>query len=295
MALTISKARIYLENYYDKTHPTEEDDFLMIECLEYLIKETSNPDEMMNLGGYYYGKKQFDLAEEYYLMAAEYKSVDAYACLGYIYYYGRVDQPNYEKAFHYYKLAADAGDIESAYKVADMYKNGFFVEKNYDEYKRIIESLYPKVKDANRLNKPLPEIFTRLAGIYKKEGRNEEAVELLYQAKDFLAQRLIYSNFFGNLTIMKYLIRDLYSLVPFDVDYVDLFDLYYLLQKPCIVILHIFDKEYEINGLDPNDITLEDTHYENVESLFSRAKINNYNLSSLYRKIDYIEVREWKS
>ena len=108
MTFTIESAKQVLDDYYDLVHPQYE--------------ETNNPEYMVELGGWYYGQKQFDLAEDYYLMAAKLNYVDAYECLGYIYYYGRVGQPDYEKAFHYYKLASDQGNIVAAYKLADMYK-----------------------------------------------------------------------------------------------------------------------------------------------------------------------------
>ena len=57
------------------------------------------------------------------------------------------------------------GDLIAAYKVADMYKNGYYVQQDTEKYKSMIEELYPKVKNARRLNEPLPEVFTRLARI----------------------------------------------------------------------------------------------------------------------------------
>ena len=139
MALTIESAKQILDDYYDLVHPKYEDDIAFMDALEFLIKETNETEYMVELGGWYYEQKQFDLAEEYYLMAAKQGNVDAYECLGYIYYYGRVGQPDYEKAFHYYKLASDLGDVIAAYKLADMYKNGYYVSKDYTKYVQIIK------------------------------------------------------------------------------------------------------------------------------------------------------------
>lgn len=147
MAFTIESAKQVLDDYYDLVHPQYEDDIQFINALEFLIQETNNPEYMVELGGWYYGQKQFDLAEDYYLMAAKLNYVDAYECLGYIYYYGRVGQPDYEKAFHYYKLASDQGNLVAAYKLADMYKNGYYVQKDYPKYVQIIKSLYPYFKE----------------------------------------------------------------------------------------------------------------------------------------------------
>ena len=166
MELTTEKAQQILDDYYDLTQPKYEDDIALIHALEFLIKETNNPEYMVELGAWYYGQKQFDLAEEYYLMAAKLGYNDAYECLGYIYYYGRVGHPDYEKAFHYYKLASDQGNLIASYKLADMYKNGYYVQKDYPRYVQIIKDLYSKIQGATNTFDPVPEIYSRLAKIY---------------------------------------------------------------------------------------------------------------------------------
>ena len=248
---------------------------------------------MVELGGWYYEQRQFDLAEEYYLMAASLEYVDAYECLGYIYYYGRVGQPDYKKAFHYYKLASDKGNLVASYKLADMYKNGYYVSKDYSKYVEIIKSLYPLIQGATNTFDPVPEIYSRLAKIYVEEGNEDQAIQLLLIAKEFQSQRLIYSQFFGDLTIMKYIVNDLYSLIQFDPNYMDLFDLYYALQKPCKVAIeilgddHIIEAKYE-DGLFY--ICMDDKNYEDVDQFFLHAKVNEEPISTQYVNVNYIEI-----
>ena len=293
MELTIEKAQQILDDYYDLTQPTYEDDIQLINALEYLIKETNNPEYMVELGGWYYGQKQFDLAEEYYLMAAKLDYNNAYECLGYIYYYGRVGQPDYEKAFHYYKLASDQGNLVAAYKLADMYKNGYCVQKDYPKYVQIIKSLYPLLQGATNTFDPVPEIYSRLAKIYVEEGNEDQAIQLLLIAKEFQSQRLIYSQFFGDLTIMKYIVNDLYSLIQFDPDYMDLFDLYYALQKPCKVAIEILGEDHIIEAKYEDGlffICMDDKNYEDVDQFFLKAKINGEPISTQYVNVNYIEI-----
>ena len=293
MELTIEKAQQILDDYYDLTQPKYEDDISLIHALEFLIKETNNPEYMVELGAWYYGQKQFDLAEEYYLMAAKLGYNDAYECLGYIYYYGRVGHPDYEKAFHYYKLASDKGNLVAAYKLADMYKNGYYVQKDYPRYVQIIKDLYSKIQGATNTFDPVPEIYSRLAKIYVEEGNEDQAIQLLLIAKEFQSQRLIYSQFFGDLTIMKYIVNDLYSLIQFDPNYMDLFDLYYALQKPCKVAIeilgddHIIEAKYE-DGLFY--ICMDDKNYEDVDQFFQNAMIHDEPLYSQYVNVNYIEM-----
>ena len=293
MELTIEKAQEILDDYYDLTQPTYEDDIQLINALEYLIQGTNNPEYMVELGGWYYGQKQFDLAEEYYLMAAKLDYNNAYECLGYIYYYGRVGQPDYEKAFHYYKLASDQGNLVAAYKLADMYKNGYYVQKDYPKYVQIIKDLYPKIQGATNTFDPVPEIYSRLAKIYVEEGNEDQAIQLLLIAKEFQSQRLIYSQFFGDLTIMKYIVNDLYSLIQFDSDYMDLFDLYYALQKPCKVAIEILGEDHIIEAKYEDGlffICMDDKNYEDVDQFFLKAKINGEPISTQYVNVNYIEI-----
>lgn len=293
MELTIEKAQQILDDYYDLTQPTYKDDIQLINALEYLIKETNNPEYMVELGGWYYGQKQFDLAEEYYLMAAKLDYNNAYECLGYIYYYGRVGQPDYEKAFHYYKLASDQGNLVAAYKLADMYKNGYYVQKDYPKYVQIIKNLYPLLQGATNTFDPVPEIYSRLAKIYVEEGNEDQAIQLLLIAKEFQSQRLIYSQFFGDLTIMKYIVNDLYSLIQFDPDYMDLFDLYYALQKPCKVAIEILGEDHIIEAKYEDElffICMDNKNYEDVDQFFLKAKINGEPISTQYVNVNYIEI-----
>lgn len=293
MALTIEKAQQILDDYYDLTHTKYEDDISLIRALEFLIQETKDPEYMVELGGWYYEQRQFDLAEEYYLMAASLEYVDAYECLGYIYYYGRVGQPDYKKAFHYYKLASEKGNLVAAYKLADMYKNDYYISKDYAKYVEIMKSLYPLIQGATNTFDPVPEIYSRLAKIYVEEGNEDQAIQLLLIAKEFQSQRLIYSQFFGDLTIMKYIVNDLYSLIQFDPNYMDLFDLYYALQKPCKVAIeilgddHIIEAKYE-DGLFY--ICMDDKNYEDVDQFFLHAKVNEEPISTQYVNVNYIEI-----
>ncbi len=66
--------------------------------------------------------------------------------LGYIYYYGRCNNnvPEYDKAFKYFSLGAAAGIFESMYKLSDMYKNGYYVEKNTKATETLVRMVYDK-------------------------------------------------------------------------------------------------------------------------------------------------------
>ena len=286
--MTLAEANRIRKAFYRKSIPTEEDLFAFTEAMGYIIRETGDPYAMLELGGQYYEERKFDLACKYYEMAAEYRITDAYICLGYIWYYGRTGQRDYEKALHYYSLAADAGSINGAYKLADMYKNGYGVEKSYDRYVRIIESLYPQVTKANDTGDHRPEIFIRLAGIRAKQGRADEAVTLYREAKGLLAERIEYNAFFGNLNMMMWLIDDLYSLTEFDPDDMDLYDLYYLLKGKCRVRFRLGRQTCEVETDEEDGMTavrFGDRWFRGREEFFSRASVDGELLTSRWREL----------
>ena len=291
--MTITEANKICREFYDNTNPSEEDAFLYTEALKYLIEETKDSNRMVELGSRYYEAKEFDLALKYYELAAEYNNLYAISSLGYVWYYGRTGERNYEKAFYYFDKSRQMGDMIAAYKVADMYKNGYFVEKDYEKYKAIIEELYPKVRKARMLNEPLPEIFTRLARIRSEAGNVEEALRLYDSARDFLAQRIQAHPFFGNLNIMKRMISDIYKLRPFDPEAVNLYDLYYLLQKP-VTVKFCFEKDdHEVEAVEEDGmivIRFDDRWFRTVDDFFLKAELDDIPITMRYQELYDFEV-----
>lgn len=286
--MTIIEARKICTEYYYKTNPSEEDSFLYTEALRFLIEEVKDADCMVELGGLYYESRHFDLALKYYELAAEYNNLCAISNLGYIWYYGRTGERNYEKAFYYFDRARQMGDIIAAYKVADMYKNGYFVEQNYGKYKEIIEGLYPKVKNARHLNEPLPEIFTRLAKIRSEEGNVKEALRLYDRAKVFLAQRIQTHSFFGDLNIMKWMTKDIYKLRSFDSEEMWLYDLYYLLEAPNKVRFKYEETAHEVEAVEEDGaiaIRFDDRWFRTIDDLFQKAELDGELLTTRYEEL----------
>lgn len=285
--------RIYRELGY-KSVLSEEEEFTLIEALEYLVKMTGDTRWMVELGGYYYGEKNYDLALKYYEMADKHGDKWAPEGLGYIWYYGRTGKKDYEKAFKYYSRAAENGYIKSKIKVADMYKNGYYVEKDFNMYMKLLEEVYQVIKDTDNCFDPLPEVCTRLARGAKEAGIYDEAIRLYLEAKPVLARRIQYNPFFGDLNIMKWLVADLYGeLMPVDYADLDLFDLYYVLKKPAVVKFMFDDETYTVASVEEDGgivIKFEDKWYRNIDDFFGKAVIDGEKLVVLYDEIYNIEV-----
>lgn len=296
--MTVTEAEDICRRYYELTNPDEEEQFLYTEALQYLIREKKDPGYMNDLGAFYYGQRNFDLALKYYEMAAEAGDITAISNLGYIWYYGRTGEKNYEKAFHYFKEAAEMGDLPAAYKVADMYKNGYLVEKNPEKYKSMIEGLYRALEHKHPLylSDPLPEVYTRLAAIRTDEGKTGEALSLYDRAREFLAQRIREDPYFGNLNIMKWMIRDIYRLRKFDPEKMDLYDLYEVLQEPHTVRFTFENGSHEVQAVSEEggmSIRFDDHWYHTIEDFFSKAELDREHLTTLYDELRDYEVLGW--
>ena len=108
--MTVYEARKIVADFDENQGITDEDEFMFIEAMNFLIEEEKNPQDMMYLGGYYYEQKHFDLALKYYEMAASMDYDAAYECLGYIWYYGRTGERDYKKAFEHFSKLMDKGN-----------------------------------------------------------------------------------------------------------------------------------------------------------------------------------------
>lgn len=292
--MTIPEAQIIVDKFHrNNGNYTEDEAFLYTEAMNFLIRETNDSDYMLDLGGYYYELKKYDLALKYYDMAAELGNDEAEVCLGYIWYYGRTGKVDYEKAFRYFSMAGRNPVAE--YKIADMYHNGYYVEKDDAKYKEIIERLYKAFRGTNYVEDPLPELCTRLAGIREQEGDIEEAVRLLREGKSMLSSRIGYNPFFGNFSIMRGLIRDLFRLTPLDREHFDLYDLYAVFEEPVTVTFTYKGKLYTITSSREEDgsvaVCFQDKWYRSIHDMLMNAQLDGHHMTlSPWRMKDFAVI-----
>lgn len=291
--MTIKEAQKIVKNT-EQSNPTEAQMQALKEALALLIDETQDPGYMMYLGGIYYDERRFDLALKYYEMAAEQDDDSAYECLGYIWYYGRTGEKDYKKAFEYFSLAAQAGNLIAAYKVADMYREGYYVDKDHDKYCRTIESLYPMVRMTDNLGDPLPEISMRLAAIRREQGRTDEAIQILLKARPFLAERIMYNPFFGDLTNMENLIRNLYEMAECDPNALRLYDLHHVLRTPCTIDFTYKGKTHSVESYVRDGkvkVRFGKMQYDSVKDFFAHAAIDGRKLVTIPFDLKDFRVR----
>jgi len=109
-----------------------------------ILAENNDSDALLILGAFYYGgetefvEQDYKKAVYYYNKSMNKKTIefkyntDALNNLGYCYYYGRIGEKDYKKAFLYFGKAAYLNHPNAMYKIGDMYNNGIYVEKNIE-------------------------------------------------------------------------------------------------------------------------------------------------------------------
>lgn len=291
--MTIREAKDIIDRYELKSVMTPDEEFLLTEAFNYIIEETKDTRYMVRLGGWYYEQKDFDLALKYYEMADSYGDPWAPEGLGYIWYYGRTGEKDYEKAFRCYSRAAANGFLRSKMKVADMYKNGYFVEKDTDKYRELIEELYDLVNEGYGWDEK-NDIYIRLARIRKEQGRKEEAIELFREAREYLTSKLEYNPFFGDMNVMKWLMDDLSELTEPDMDALDIYDLYRLMKEPCKASFTYKGKGYEVESFREDDgsvsVRFGGRWYRDIDEFFKKAEIDGERIPVLYSKISSVKA-----
>ena len=293
--MTTAEAKRIIEDFEDDRRHSDEEEFLFVEAMQFLIDEKHDPSDMMHLGGHYYEKRHFDLALKYYEMADSYGYDEAAECLGYIWYYGRTGEPDYRKAFEYFSKLMKKGHLVATYKVADMYKNGYYVAKDQAKYEEIIEDLFPKVVSLKNPFDPVPEVFTRLAKIRVSQKRIDEAEDLYLYSKEFLAHRIRYNAFWGNLNIMKWLIGDLYELIEFDEEHFDFYDLYYILKTPHKITFLYDNAEQQVESVmdgEESSVCFNGKWFRSIDDFFKNGTIGGIKLTAIYKELCAFEVRE---
>lgn len=115
-------------------------------AFEYLKKLVENNDsEAISILGHFHYCGELGFIEQDYNKTMYYlneslniNSIDrnfensTLITLGYCYFYGRVNEPDYQKAFLLFGKAACSNDPNAMYKIGDMYREGLYVEKNIE-------------------------------------------------------------------------------------------------------------------------------------------------------------------
>ena len=270
---------------------SQDDAYQREEALRYLCEIENDPEAMAYLGGLYYEQEKYPLAEKYYLLAYENGNKGVANCLGFVYFYGRVGTPDYEKAFRYFCEAKELGSNEAAMKLADMYERGLGVEKDEKKYEEILRDLWEKLKECNKLFEPIPEIAHRLAYLDIQRGETDEAEAMLLRGRSFIVQRIYCNAFWGNFIVARRTETLLGQLGLIDEETPEIFDLFYCLKTPSRYSLFYAGNRYEISSsVDEGKIRVrfKDEVYGSIEDFLRKAVVEGRNVYSLEYTGQYV-------
>ena len=298
--MTIYEAREIINDFYLSESHTEEEKFLFEEAHHFLIDALHNPNDMHNLAWHYAEEREFDLYLKYLEMAAEYRFGPSFESLGYLWYYGQTGTVDYEKAFYYFSKGAESDDdylrISCEYKIADMYKNGYFVDKDEEKYRSMIERLYEEVSHPENLDTiipmefyPDPALSYRVAEIRIAQGKLLEAKKLLQEARIQFAEYLRANpSWWGNIEEMESVVTLMHE-NAFDTDSkMDLYDIFWLAKKEGKVSFNYFGQHFTVDFILEDGsvvIKFEDKWYRDVNSFFEKATIGGRPITALYDEL----------
>lgn len=290
--MTIQEAeQLVIDAYDNYSFP---DRHQLMEAVRFLAEETGDPVHITHLGGLYHESGRYDLALKCFEKSADLGDTEACVCLGNMWLSGDAGSVDYNNAFEWFSKALEAGHSYAKICIADMYKNGYYVREDYDKYCSIIEELYQKVKDADWIDEPLPEVFGKMAEIRRKQGKIEEAVQLLLDARLALANELEYIPEADVLETMEKLTDELYELTECDMDNLELFDLFHVLKTPCKVSFLYEGKSYEVKSVrEDYGISVVFSHewYRSIKEFFAKACIGDDKLATLSLEIHGLGVK----
>ena len=304
--MNVSEARQFITAYYRNPNPGEDDKFLFEEAQRVIIDAYHDPRDMHNLAFFYLKEKRHDMELKYLEMAAEYGYAPAIEELGYIWYYGQNGEVDYKKAFEYFSKAAESGDdvvmAWAEHKLSDMYHNGFYVEKDEDKYRRMVEDLYEKMTNPGKLHSvysypveslPFADVQLKLARIRAEDGHADEAMALLSAARTRLAENIRNNpSWWGNVEVIEEVVRLQHKIDP-SMEVRDVYDLCALVDVPCKIAFLYGERRFIIEVVkdeEGNVIRFDRKWFRDVRDFFAKAQIDDKKVVYIYDLLRDVEA-----
>lgn len=167
--------------------------------------------EALNLRGAMYYEGRFEKQNQqravyWYRKAAEAGSSLAMSNLGYAYYYGNGIEADMQEAYKYFSMAVQRGEWDAYNMLGDMYRYGIYVPKDCD----MALSLYSQCLDRvphDESNEAYPGALMRIAECICEREENREdfelATELLNRAKEIVEMQAASGNYYAPFALER--------------------------------------------------------------------------------------------
>lgn len=213
--------------------------------------------------------------------------------MGQVEYYGKIGKPNYKLAYKYFLHSAKIGCTEAYYYLGQMYKYGLYVKKDIQKYIKLNQSVYDfYVKnDAEYCMAYINEVIIELAKIEKQKRNLDKSIEYCLQAIKNAVSNSIHDSGISNT--LGEAIKLLYELTEFDESDMNLFDLFYLFEKPCTVRISVFGEQIIAQSSALNGSTMiecGDKYFRNTQEFLNEYTIHGKRFVELYGNINDMEI-----
>lgn len=293
----------FINSYYRNPNPKDDDKFMLEEAYRYLIDTSHNPMYMHDLACFYMEERRHDLELKYLEMAAEYSYPPSLEELGYIWYYGQTGEIDYKKAYDYFMLASKSGDdvvkAWSIHKLADMYHNGYYVEKDEKRYKEMVESLYEWMRNPGKIHSvyydpanrfPFPDVLYRLAKIRVEEGKEDEAVGLLREARSRLSEDIRNNTtWWGNIEVIDQVVCLEHEIAP-SAGRINIYDLCWIADKVCKIAFLYMGRRFIICVHEDKVIEFDGKWFRTPREFLEKAELDGEKIVYLYDALYDMEV-----
>ena len=294
--MTYDRAVEILDRLFSEPEIRESDEPLFIECLMFLATQDGRDlqgEAQFYLGEYYSSYDRYDIAEKYWKMGAENGFDACYSGLGDVYCFEESMKRDYKKAFEYYSKGAELDNLYCKRRVAEMYRDGQYVEKDLTKFKELISELYISTKDNEEHWKMYPDIAYQYAEMLYDEDRKSEATaiyaELLVKFKEFIA----YRRYTGSIDYLIKAVDRYYQLVDFEEKDLDLYTMSYLMKNPVMIHFMYNNETFEVETVDEEGeivVRFGEKWYRSVEDFYMDARIGENSITSLAYEFYDFEV-----
>jgi len=285
---------------------SEEDQFVLNELCRFIYEETGDTSYLIEGSNETVADPRH--LEKIYLLSINNGQEHNCYLLAKLYASGKLGSFDFKKAYEYYLRAAktqkigDGTSIDESVtdyhnlaklELAKMYRNGLYVKKDYDRYRKIVNEIYEEIKDQSWQDYRFEELFEK-AKLDLEEGNIEEGLEILFKARRECWILLKYMQDEASYRLLKEMNDLLYKYIDLDLSDIGPEDLTELLKQPITVRFLYDDIFYKIRSYqDGEDVVIEfeDNLYRDPIDFIMKAKAGDTWLREMLFNSDMWEVK----